>query len=131
MIIVDAPCWPGSPGSHLETWRRSGYFIDSILNWFDARTYPAEVDYVRVWHVAREELADVSVEMFEPVVQADLDDDRRFYPALQELFEGYLLELGRRKHDDVEQSAPLDSLVAADAYNCFWPFLVNQLRRES
>ena len=69
--------------------------------------------------------------MFEPVVQADLYDDRRFYPTLQELFEGYFLELGRRKHNDVEQSAPLDSLAAVDAYNCLWPFLVNQLRRES
>ena len=69
--------------------------------------------------------------MLEPVVQADLDGDRRLYPTLQELFEGYLLELGRRKHDDVEQSAPLDSLATAAAYNCLWPFLVNQLRRES
>ena len=82
-------------------------------------------------HLAREELADVSFEMFEPVVQADLDDDRRLYPTLQELFEGYLLELGRRKHHDVEQSAPLDSLATAAAYNCLWPLLVNQLRRES
>ena len=53
-------------------------------------------------HIAREELVDVSFDMFEPVVQADLDDDRRLYPTLQELFKGYLLELGRRKHDDVE-----------------------------
>ena len=53
-------------------------------------------------HIAREELVDVSFDMFEPVVQADLDDDRRLYPTLQELFKGYLLEMGRRKHDDVE-----------------------------
>ena len=69
--------------------------------------------------------------MFKPVVQADLDDDRRLYPTLQELFEDYLLELGRRKHNDVEQSAPLDSLATAAAYNCLWPFLVNQLGRQS
>ena|SRR5689334_9503317 len=116
---------------HLETWRRCGYSIDSILNCFDARTYPAEVDKVRVWHIARDELVDVSFEMFEPIVQANLDDDRWLYPTLQELFQGYLLELDRRKHDDVEQSAPLDSLATAAAYNCLWPFLVNQLRRES
>jgi len=53
-------------------------------------------------HIAREELVDVSFDMFEPVVQADLDDDRRLYLTLQELFKGYLLELGRRKHHDVE-----------------------------
>jgi hypothetical protein len=70
-----------------------------------------------VLHLAREELVDVSFDMLEPVVQADLDDDRRFYPTLQKLFEGHLLELRRRKHDDVKQSAPLDSLAAADAYN--------------
>jgi hypothetical protein len=29
---------------HLEMWRRCGYSIDSILNCFDATTYPAEVD---------------------------------------------------------------------------------------
>jgi hypothetical protein len=79
-----------------------------------------------MWHLARKEFTDVSADMFESVVQADFDDDWRFYPALQELFEGYLLELGRRKHDDVEQSAPLDSLAAAAAYNRLWPFLVNR-----
>jgi hypothetical protein len=83
-----------------------------------------------VWHIAHEELIDVSVDMFEPVVQADLDDDRRLYRIMQELLEGYLLELDRRKHDDVEKSAPLDGLATTAAYNCLWPFYGFQLAEE-
>jgi hypothetical protein len=63
-----------------------------------------------VCNIARAELIDVSIDMFEPIVQANLNDDRRFYPNAPNL-SGAAAHLGTRHGGEPARIGPAMSLT--------------------